>query len=231
MEPSRGAFSKGDLATERFRVSRSNPLRRVAVQRRRAAADLTQVDVRAGPHGRHDRIHRSDGAGPCALSKAAQACCTGAAAAALAAWAAAVCRFAAIGGDDAYYAGYAASFIVPVLAQALNPADPDAGHIALSCQRPSRVAAALAATLAALNSTDRLYLAFTWDPAAPPAPQLRAALIATALKAAASLLVAGWLRARLACALNLPFTSSNARLLEKFHSPQPAAAAAGLAAR
>jgi hypothetical protein len=143
-----------------------------------------------------------------------------AAAVALAAWAATVCRFAAIGGDDAYYAGYAASFIAPVLAQALNPADPDAGHIAPSCHRPSRVAAALAAALAALNSADRLYLAFAWDPAAPQAPQLRAALAAAALKAAASLLVAGCLRARLACAVDLPFAASNARLLDKFR-PDP----------
>jgi hypothetical protein len=136
-----------------------------------------------------------------------------AAAATAAAWAAALWRLAGGGGDDAYYAGLAGSFIAPALAEALNPADADPAP--RRHYPPTPCAAALAAAHAALNSADRLYLAFAWDPAAPPVPQLRAALTAAALKAAALLAVAACLRVRLARALDLPLAAPNARLLDK----------------
>jgi hypothetical protein len=148
-----------------------------------------------------------------------------AAAAALAAWATAVCGLAAGGGDGAYHAGYAGSFMVPALVEALNPADANPAQLLLLRFTPC--AAALAAAHAALNCTDRLYLAFAWDPAAPPAPQLRAALVAAALKAAALLCVGGCLRHRLARALDLPFAAPNPRLLEKTRLSAPDVTADG----
>ena len=136
---------------------------------------------------------------------------------------AALSSLPAVGGE--FYAAYSLSFIVPVLAEALNPADTDLWQL-LSCNepRPSLCSVALAVGHTGLNSVDRVFFALgASDPASCPA-KVAPLLEVMSAKVVTLLTWSACLRWRLARALGLPALATNAEMLERVDSteqPEP----------
>ena len=125
----------------------------------------------------------------------------------------------AVGG--AFFAAYSLSFMAPVLAEALNPADTDLWQL---LSRPSFCSFALAIGHTGLNSIDRVFFALGMSDPGTHSDQRVSLLEVMAVKVLVLLIMSAVLRWRLARGLDLPLLSSNAAMINILSAPLPAEA-------